>query len=219
MDINFINFRPHIGQSYFTDGFRGKRILVLGESHYCLNEMAEGGRCYPKCRKENMLEDCHSQTEDVVDGMIYSYDGSDGSKYQQTFLCFERAVLGKVLTQKEREEFWEGVIFYNYLQFSQTGPRCHIANEDWEQSERAFRQLLEAYLPDFIIAWGARLYNKMPNWGGVHSLLTVDGDSTDVWTYTVKEKPMPMLKIHHPSTPSGKSREYWHKFIKEFLQL
>ena len=49
-----------------------------------------------------MKEDCYSQTEDVVDGFIYEYDGS---KYYQTFLCFERAILGKELSQEEREEF------------------------------------------------------------------------------------------------------------------
>lgn len=216
MDIEHINFRPHIGQRYLTGGFRGKRILVLGESHYCRNELSEGGRCFPKCKKENMKDDCLSQTEDVIDGMIYNYDGS---KYLQTFLCFERAVLGKVLSQNEREEFWEGVIFYNYLQFSQPGPRCPVEHENWEQSEYAFRQLLESYLPDYIIAWGVRLYNELPNWDGVHSLLTIENYSTDVWTYSIKGKPIPMLKIHHPSTPSGKNWEYWHKFIKSFLQL
>ena len=216
MGCNIINFRPHIGQNYSEKGFRGKQILVLGESHYCRKELAENGRCFPLCKIDNMHDDCHSQTEDVVDGVIYCYDGS---KYQQTFLCFERAVFGRVLSQNEREEFWEGVIFYNYLQFSQPRPRCPVSHEYWEQSERAFRQLLESYLPDCIIAWGVRLYNEMPDWNGVHSLLTIDGDSTDIWTYTIKEKPIPMLKIHHPSTPSGKSWVYWHKFIKEFIQL
>ena len=189
---------------------------MLGESHYCKNDVCEGGRCFPICKIELMKEDCHSQTEDVLDGFIYEYDGS---KYYQTFLCFERAVFGKALTQEEREEFWEGVIFYNYLQFSQPGPRQQIAPEYWEQSELAFKQLLETYMPDYIIAWGVRLYNGMPNWGGEQSVLTVDGDSTNIWTYSVNGKSIPMIKVHHPSTPTGKNWEYWHKFYKEFLHL
>ena len=32
-----INFLPWIGEHYYKTGFAGKRILVLGESHYCQN--------------------------------------------------------------------------------------------------------------------------------------------------------------------------------------
>ncbi len=214
MDDHVINFRPFVGKNYSTSGYRGKRILILGESHYCKNELAKGGRCFPLCKSELMKEDCFSQTEDVLNDYIYNYYGSSS---QQTFLCFERAFIGKELTQEEREEFWEGIIFYNYLQFSQPGPRRSIANEYWEPSEQAFLQLLETYLPDCIIAWGARLFDGMPGWKGKESKLTIDGDSTDVWTYNIKGKSIPMLKVHHPSSPTGKCWEYWHKFYKAFL--
>ena len=216
MESNYINFRPHFGNNYSITGFRGKKILVLGESHYCLRELCEEGRCYPRCNVDLMKEDCHSQTEDVVDGFIYEYDGS---KYYQTFLCFERAILGKELSQEEREEFWEGVIFYNYLQFSQPGPRQPIIPDYLEQSELAFKQLVETYLPDYIIAWGVRLYNRMPDWGGEHSVLAVDGHSTDIWYYSINGKSIPMIKVHHPSTPTGKDWAYWHKFYQVFLNL
>lgn len=32
-----ISFLPWIGEHYYKTGFAGKRILVLGESHYCQN--------------------------------------------------------------------------------------------------------------------------------------------------------------------------------------
>ena len=32
-----LNFHPWIGNHYSTTGFAGKRILALGESHYCEN--------------------------------------------------------------------------------------------------------------------------------------------------------------------------------------
>ena len=215
MENRVINFRPFVGKNYATTGFQGKRILILGESHYCKAELAEGGRCFPLCKADQMVEDCFSQTEDVLNDFIYNYYG-DAS--QRTFLCFERAFLGKELTQEERENFWESIMFYNYLQFSQPGPRCPIAEEYWGQSEQAFRQLLETYLPDYIISWGVRLFDGMPGWGGEASKLIVDGDSTDIWTYTINGKSIPMLKVHHPSSPTGKCWEYWHKFYKAFLQ-
>ena len=32
--MEYVNFRPWIGKTYYTTGYEGKRILVLGESHY-----------------------------------------------------------------------------------------------------------------------------------------------------------------------------------------
>lgn len=99
-----INFKPWVGDKYLTEGFHGKRILVLGESHYCKKELSEGGRCYPLCNKNNMYDECFTQTLDVVKRFVYEYNGKS---YLQTFLCFERAVFGKELTQEEREYFWQ----------------------------------------------------------------------------------------------------------------
>ena len=79
-----VNFRPWVGKDYFTKGYYGKRILVLGESHYC-DEQLEGGKCYPICAKEKMLEECFSQTEDVISDFVFYYSGS---RYEQTFFVF-----------------------------------------------------------------------------------------------------------------------------------
>ena len=213
--MEHVNFRPWVGSNYSTNGFQGKKILVLGESHYC-TELCQNGRCFPLCKKENMKEECFSQTESVIHDFVYYYSGE---KYEQTFLCFERAILGKEASQQEREMFWEGIIFYNYLQFDQKGPRMPIKPEYWEESERAFIEVLERYLPNYIIIWGVRLYNGLPNWDGKHSLLQISkNDYTDVWTYTISGKQIPALKVYHPSIPIGKSWPYWHDVYCKFFE-
>lgn len=212
-----INFKPWIGEKYLSEGFKGKRILVLGESHYCPKELAEGGRCFPVCEKGKMNEDCFSQTEEAVNTFVYHYDGK---RYLQTYLCFERAVLGKVLSQEEREDFWQRIIFYNYSQFSVRGSRTAPQGDHWQKSEDAFKEILEEYMPDYIIMWGVRLFDRKPNWGGNGSVIKTDsGDETDVWTYTIKGKKIPAIKVYHPSTPIGKSWPYWHEFYVKFLGL
>jgi hypothetical protein len=30
-----IFFRPYVGENYFNKGYLGKKLLILGESHYC----------------------------------------------------------------------------------------------------------------------------------------------------------------------------------------
>lgn len=211
------NFRPWIGKNYSKNGYKGKKILVLGESHYCTKQLSEGGRCYPCCRSENMKEDCHTQTQDTVESIIYEYDGENST--HKTFLCFERAVVGRILTDEEREEFWQGVMFYNYIQFSQCKAQEPLHQDQWELFEKLFRQLLEEYLPDYIIVWGDRLYECLPDWGGKRSTIQIESGSTDVWTYNINGKDIPALRVLHPCVPKGKNREYWHEFHKRFLGI
>ena len=216
MKYKYINFYPFVGKQYFQEGLGGKRVLVLGESHYCSKELSPQGRCFPLCQTKNMLRDCHTQTIDVIEQYIHSYSGN---RYEQTFLCFERAVSGKELTSEERVSFWNSIMFYNYLQFCQPGPRMPVAAEYWSPSEKAFKELLDIFSPDYIIIWGSRLYNGLPDWGGIHSILSADGDSTDVWTYTINGKSIPAIRVHHPSTPTGKAWMHWHQFYKSFLSI
>ena len=212
-----INFKPWVGDNYLSTGYQGKRILVLGESHYCIKELSVGGRCYPACKRNQMEDACFSQTHDVVYEAIYDYRGEP---YQQTFLCFERAVVGKVLSQQEREEFWQSVMFYNYIQYSQDGPRKAPLPEHWADSEKAFVELLETYSPDYIIVWGVRLFNGLPGMDGKGGVLDLgNGDKHDYWVYPIVGKEIPSLKMHHPSCPTGKDWGYWHRVIDKFLKL
>lgn len=213
-----INFKPWIGENYQSKGFRGKKILVLGESHYCDTPLIEGGKCYPLCNKQKMISSCNDFTKDVINDVIYKYDGK--KRYMQTFVCFERAVSGKELNQKEREDFWKSVIFYNYIQYALSGPGIAPKAKYWKESEDAFKEVLEEYLPDYIIVWGNRLYNGLPDWNGEASILEIDEDKkTDVWTYTIKGKKIPAMKVLHPCSSRGKAWSYWHDFYKKFLNI
>ena len=215
--MKHVNFRPWVGKNYSTTGYNGKKILVLGESHYCANELRAGERCSPLCKKENMLPECFSQTEDVIKWYLNDYTGEP---FQRTFVCFERALAGKELSQEEREAFWQDVMFYNFIQYAQSGPRVKPQQEHWANSELAFKEILEQYMPDYIIVWGVRLYNGLPDWNGVGSKLFInEHDNTDIWTYTINGKQIPAIKVHHPSSPTGKSWAYWHEFYKKFLNM
>ena len=66
--MEHVNFRPWIGKNYNTRGYKGNRILVLGESHYCQD--LSNGKC-SQCTKDNMHEWCLSFTEDVIHSFVY----------------------------------------------------------------------------------------------------------------------------------------------------
>lgn len=213
--MSHINFKPWIGKNYAKSGFFGKKILVLGDSHYCKKELIEGGKCFPNCARNKMNEDCCNET-------IYCVSGHTYENTIRAYTIFERAFYGKELTPEEHISFWESIIFYNYIQFAQPGPRLPLVQPEFSlpESELAFKEILEEYLPDYVIAWGTtRLYDITPNWNGIESeiKLSENGDTRKVWTYQINEKKIPVLFIQHPS--SGISWEYCHQFIKRFLNL
>lgn len=210
-----INFKPWIGKNYDIGLFNGKKVLVLGESHYCENERRNGGRCQQVCSKVLMVDDCRNQTNDVIKE-IKNQDWRS-----RTFSNFERTIFGKIPTQKEREMLWDSVIFYNYLQYAQSGPTRPLeqTSDAFKDSEAAFKELLETYMPDYIIAWGMRLFDITPNWGGEQSSIEIEENGkANVWTYIINGKKIPTLFIYHPAY-GGYSWSAWHPFIKKFLGL
>ena len=144
---------------------------------------------------------------------------------QENHICKHSCVLkGLLLAEKWRKKnvksFGRALFFYNYIQYAQSAARQSPQPEHWAKSECAFKELLEEYLPDYIIVWGVRLYGGLPNWNGESSILQINEKAkTDVWTYNIKGKRIPAIKVHHPSSPSGKRWIYWHEFYKEFLHL
>lgn len=50
--MKYVKFTPWVVDKNYEQGFHGKKILILGDSHYCENECSENGRCYPKCEYE-----------------------------------------------------------------------------------------------------------------------------------------------------------------------
>ena len=96
--MSYINFRPWVGKNYDSGLFCGKKILILGESHYCTIERGEDGRCSQVCSKEMMDKRCTNQTIDVI-GEIRNQDWCS-----RTFSNFERTIYGRIPEQELRRE-------------------------------------------------------------------------------------------------------------------
>lgn len=221
--MQYVNFFPWVGKNYTQGiGQNHVKLLVLGESHYChdLGCAKCSGCNLSNCLKLGYTkDDFHNQTIEYVKDLVYSYSGAN---YQQTGICFERAVMGKILNQTEREDFWNRLIFYNFIQKDlpkKDGERTPVSKDDLIGSQEALEEILSIYQPDKIVVWGSRLYNILPSLNGTgKTLQTADGAKTDIWIYTINGKSIPCMKVNHPSTPSGKSWEHWHKFYTEFLR-
>lgn len=206
-----INFQPWVGGTYESGGIIKQKILVLGDSHYCAKEEGCRGVLPEECPMH-----CPKFTIDVILQYLNAYDGR-GS--QQTYLCFERAVMGKELSDEEKKAFWNSIVFYNYVQTTcLNDPRQAPKAEHYRSSEDAFKELLETFQPAKIIVWGKRLYNALPDWGGYAGEVKIsNGDTTDVWHYNINGRDIPAMVVYHPSCPQGKKWEYWHEFYETFF--
>ena len=75
--MKHLHFTPWIGKHYSTTGYAGKRILALGESHYC--------------------EKSSDATEDITRKVIADlFDPhSEHEAYKNTYTKFAEALLGR----------------------------------------------------------------------------------------------------------------------------
>lgn len=196
-----VKFIPWIG-SNFKRGISGKRVLILGDSHYC----AHPSEAVPQLTQ--------SIIEDLFD------PNSEHEPYKNTYTKFERALAGheiELSDKRGKRKVWDDVMFYNYVQEAMTGPRIEPTSQQFRDSEAAFFEVLNQYKPHKIIAWGSRLYNNLPRIGHQLPDLTDNSGTThEVWGYTLDNgQTVEVLKCTHPS--AGFTWDYWHEVFQQFI--
>lgn len=206
---NCIFFRPFVGSSYASGGMFGKRIMVLGESHYCDESCADCGDSLHHC-------DCMEFTNNAI--RQYLDDSVERQRWMQTFLKFERSLVGQETNQALRQRIWQSVVFYNYLQVAMGGPREAGTTAQYRQAGETLFSVMEKYQPEYLIAWGNRLWDELP---GVHwtdaNDIVIDGYRVATGTYTLAGgRKVKAMAVNHPSV--GYSWDYWHRVITQFLK-
>lgn len=78
-------FQPFVGKDYTTGGIFGKRIMVLGESHYCDEGCTD-------CGSVANHRECMAFTNGVVGD--YLNEQKPRERWMSTFLKFERSLVG-----------------------------------------------------------------------------------------------------------------------------
>ena len=150
---NYVFFHPFVGKDYANGGIFGKRIMILGESHYCDESCTDCGDC-------QLHRECMNFTQQVLDD--YLNENKERQNWMRTFLKFERSLVGEETNQAMRLKIWNSVIFFNYLQAAMGGPREAGAAEQYHQAGKAFFEVIEKYQPEYVIVWGKRLWNNLP---------------------------------------------------------
>lgn len=202
--MKYVRFEPWKGKNYLTSGLNGKKILAIGESFYCSEEEAD--------------KFASTLTEKVVNDYLAIRNGEfreNKGEWTNTYLKFERSLVGEETTPERSREIWNSIAFYNYLQIPMSGARESGSPIDYKNAEKAFFEVINELQPDLIIVWGVgKLFNNMPEdrwtWG---KRLDVDGwDINNGYYQLDNEKQVRCIAVYHPST--GYQWDWWYKVIK-----
>lgn len=206
MTNNF--FSPRIGKDYAWGGIFGKKILAVGESHYCGTGCADCGVC-------GRHPECADFTKRVVEWCLDPSVEREG--WMNTYLKFERSLVGKETTPQDSRKIWDSIAFYNFLQVAMGGAREAGTTQQYRDAAEPFLATLENLQPDVIVVWGVRLWNNLPN------VRWTDGDRQNVDGYDIQNgyytlasgKKVKAVCVYHPST--GYAWSLWHKVISRFI--
>ena len=209
--MQHVNFYPWRGARYDT-GINNKRILILGESHYC-EDSDKSQKSRHRCPKEfdnycmscYMDRECHEKTIDTIVEHL-------SSENYRTHKTFESLVNGHSLSEKERFEFWHHLAFYEYIQYAQPKPKMPLKQGDPTQNRNALLEVLDLLKPDKIIIWGKRFYHLLLNeFGGE---IIVHPTYPRAWNWKINN--IDILIVDHPCCPYGRSRKLG-QIIREFI--
>lgn len=205
-------FKPWVGTDYFTKGFNGKKVLVLGDSHYC----GDCDTCGIEGSSVAEMGDCRNLTSGVVEKLL---SGNTNAYWVKTFRSFEKALSGKEeLSLEESNALWNSVAFYNYIQSA----KCSKASENYSRetylkSDEIFQDVLKDLSPDYVIVWGRKVWNTLTWDGWFDARIPGYEDWKEVGGYEINGKKVFFMMIYHPSR--GFSYSEWAPYLKNFLSM
>lgn len=195
--MSAVFFKPWIGDDYKAATKFGKRVMILGESHY---------------QWEKDITPYPDLTRTAINDQITA-------KYTYAFWTrVAGAFLGHKPDLAEKGEFWRSVAFYNYVQESAGfGPRVRPTPEMWTRSEPGFTEVLHEHAPQVLIVLGYQLWNNIPDLGGAWDKPIKGGSQTQTWRYPLASGGTCLAYgIRHPS--SGFTGSAWQPHILEAIR-
>ena len=182
--------------------------MVLSECHYGVVGWSGCGDC-----------GLHGKRTRLTQGVIKDYldESKEWQDWMRTFVKFERSLVGKETDQTLRLMIWNSVVFFNYLQVAMGGPREAGTSAQYRQAGDALFEVMDKYQPEYVIAWGKRLWSNMPGerWREGEDIV-VDGYHVATGAYFLSNgRQVKVMVVNHPSV--GYTWDYWNRVIQDFL--
>jgi hypothetical protein len=197
----------------------GKKVLILGESHYHNCEIDDDCNKLNKKQREKQHREL---TKKVVEWW----------KDKPAKTPVSSAV--PKLFEIGRYDFWNRVSFYNYVQSFVFAPGNRPADEDWDISTKAFQQVLDCLQPDRVLVLGKKNWLSLPNDPAVLACnpipeprlklldkvagLNID-DGFAYWYGCHSGHLALAMPVIHPAYRRGFRAEEWVPYVRKWLIL
>jgi len=211
--VSDLRWTPWVGQNY-AKAEMGRRLLIVGESHYAKgtpNEVVE------------VVMKNNSRDKEFTREVIWESPVS-GDWNNRTMDAIPQIFMGD--KNYRREEFWQGVAFYNFVQRMvnyDVNPPERPSEEDFIQGWAVFYDVLKILQPDYCVFLGSAAHHRF--WA---SMKKIEADFSDVkrrekigrcWSYCagikMAEKEIPLVFIQHPGRCF--SAPAWHSYLSREL--
>ena len=212
-----VYFAPWIGKDYKNANYFGRRVLVLGNSHYCKKKDMENNReTYGECLDcgcclKRLRYECCYYTIDVVG---YDLTKTSWTALKVVSILDDANLLKNACYKTVRDS----IAFYNYVQESLADGSSVPNSNQCQNSESAFFEVLETLRPELVIALGtSHMFNKdMPNDNYENgNPISLEGRRIKHGFYSLKDGTrIHIVWIRHPSARGAYDYLYWNRVIK-----
>lgn len=206
--LNELTWFPWIGSNY-TKGINGKRLLLVGESHYTEDENGTFDQeCY-----DDYINDKNS-TQKIIESII------DQKEERIIFKNTYKSLLGT--DDIDKEIFWSNVSYYNFIQRPMETKKERPAPADYRHGWNVFHELLKIIKPThclFLGSSGSRfLYPTLSEKENIN--ITIDQWDKKIGRYYGKiaqinyeDATTDLTFIKHPSAYFV--WQEWNEYLKE----
>jgi len=219
--MEHVFFKPYVGENY-KNGYSGKKLLILGDSHYCEGKLYNNRTVLEECGRQEdeclRFDGCENFTSVVVNRFIDYKEGKGKHEFwMNTYTKFTNVFFGEKVDNEDLLEFWDCIMFFNYIQRPMLEKRQRPTEQDFVDGQIPFYEILKEYRPDLVFVWGFWLRDRLTNGRTWHSTL-LGKEEQNLYYYNIDGKKIKAYAIPHPSTP--RYFNYWyHDFLQEALRI
>jgi len=210
---NLLEWKPWIGESY---GMQGKKLLIIGESHYKV--------------ENTVLKSIDKGSTRIMIHNFGLYGLSDQKKPLHRFLRnTEKALFNKIsVTKAESQNLWRSVSFYNFIQRPMDTQQHRPGKQDWIKGWETFFKIIDIIKPDHVLFCGLTAFENdffkeaikdsgySCEKGIVKKSEKVKGTFVRTKGIILKDdKEISITCMRHPS--QAFSWTGWHKIIKRYM--
>ena len=239
-DLGF--FDPWIGDDY-EKGYKGKKVLAVGASHYCDKDRhpcpyrEECLQCSKKFALEELCPFPENPRKPKLNYKASQYCIEELLNIGPTFTdngykvynYFHSSFEGRWIDDpKERELFWNSISFYNFYQNYK--PSASQGSYDEEKAKsfiEPFLRVVKALSPDLIFFWGSNVERTIKE--TFIDLEDVDDEYKEfIYRYYFSGKPTIIMFQDHPTSRyayhnrlgiAGISYDQWTPIIRRSFEI